>query len=235
MAQIGCFLPCDSADLSIADSVLARVGAGDALTKGMSTFMAEMVESSSILSRASRNSLVLIDELGRGTSTFDGFGLAWAISCYLSNIGCLTLFATHFHELTALENYTGDENISAQYHLIRNKHVSAVIEDGGEVRMLYKIKNGPSTQSYGVPVAAAAGFPKSTIVCAKRRAMILEKEIDSSDENALKRFKTLENRLDTFSKLDLDSLPKNDHAQLKEKIETIFPDDPYAEYLDTLH
>lgn len=235
MAQIGCFLPCDSASLSIADSVLARVGAGDALTKGMSTFMAEMVESSSILTRATKNSLVLIDELGRGTSTFDGFGLAWAISCYLSNISCITLFATHFHELTALENYTGDENNSARYDLIRNKHVTAMIEEGGEVRMLYRIKNGPSTQSYGVPVAAAADFPKSTIICAKRRARILEKEMNEDDEEGMKRFKALEDRLENFTNTDFNKYTKNDEIIVKEKIDTIFSNDPYAEYLDSLN
>lgn len=165
--QIGSFVPCQSATLPIFDSVMCRVGASDMQLRGISTFMAEMLEAASILNTATDRSLVIVDELGRGTSTSDGFGIAWAIARHLAESKrCFTLFATHFHELAGLEDVTPG---------VHNKHATASVDtSSGQLTFLYALAPGPADQSYGAHVAELAGFPGEVVEASRRRAAEFE-------------------------------------------------------------
>ncbi len=154
MAQMGSFVPAEKVTLGLCDRIFTRVGASDNLAGGQSTFMVEMTETANILHNATGRSLVILDEIGRGTSTFDGISIAWAVAEHLHNrIGCRTMFATHYHELTELE--------MALSHL-RNMNV-AINEWQGEILFLHKLVEGGSNRSYGIQVARLAGLPKTVV------------------------------------------------------------------------
>ncbi len=161
MAQIGCFVPASEASMMIFSAIYTRIGASDDLVSGKSTFMVEMSEANNAIQNADKNSLILFDELGRGTATYDGMALAYAIIEYIhNNIGCKTLFSTHYHELTQLENKLKN---------LKNVHVSAY-EENGKITFLHKIKDGSIDKSYGIHVARLALLPDELI---KRAEQIL--------------------------------------------------------------
>ena len=167
MAQIGCFVPCKSCTMPIFDKIFTRIGASDDLVSGESTFMVEMKEAEYALSEATENSLILFDELGRGTATYDGMSLAQAILEYIHDkIKAKTMFSTHYHELTSLEN---------DLKHLKNVHVSA-IEENNSITFLHKIKNGAVDKSYGIHVASLANLPDSLIKRADEILNIYEKK-----------------------------------------------------------
>ena len=167
LAQMGSFVPAASATIGIADRVFTRVGASDNLVRGQSTFMVEMAETSAILHTATARSLVLLDEIGRGTSTYDGVSIAWAVSEHLHDrVGCKTIFATHYHELTQL---------AQELPAVRNFNV-AVREVGDEVLFLHRLQPGGADRSYGIEVGRLAGLPPAVIVRAREVLRLLEGE-----------------------------------------------------------
>jgi len=165
LAHIGAFVPATRARIGPIDRIFTRIGAGDDLASGRSTFMVEMTETAEILHTATENSLVLIDEIGRGTSTFDGLALAWAVAEHLIRRNrALTLFATHYFELTQL---------TERFDTVRNVHLDAVTHKD-DLIFLHSVKDGPASQSYGIKVAALAGLPREAI----RRAQALLKQLE---------------------------------------------------------
>jgi DNA mismatch repair protein MutS len=169
LAQCGSFVPAESAVVGLADRIFTRVGAHDDITSGMSTFMVEMTETANILNHATRSSLVILDEVGRGTSTYDGVSIAQAVVEYLHDspkLGCRTLFATHYHELTAL---------AERLPRVSNQRVE-VLEDGETVRFLHRVVPGGADRSYGIHVAALAGLPSGVIARARQVLGELERQ-----------------------------------------------------------
>ena len=168
MAQTGSFIPAESAEIGVVDRIFCRVGASDNLARGESTFMVEMNETANILNSATNRSLVIMDEVGRGTGTNDGLSIAWAVSEYLLNkIKSQTLFATHYHELTLLK-HPELVNLSLD-----------VRESRDEIVFLKRVKSGPADASYGIHVAGLAGLPKEVIT----RAEDIQKDLESREQH----------------------------------------------------
>ncbi|MGK0288860.1 MAG: DNA mismatch repair protein MutS [bacterium] len=191
LAQIGCYVPAEKAKLTIFDRIFTRVGASDNLTRGQSTFMVEMNEAASILNNATERSLIILDEIGRGTSTFDGISIAWAIAEEIQKVGALTLFATHYHELTLLEQ---------ELDGVCNHHV-AVKEENENIIFIRKILEGQADKSYGIQVAQLAGLPTSVI----QRAKIVLNKLEKAEE----KFATLEStNFEELPEEKIEELPK---------------------------
>ena len=216
MCQIGSFVPASKANISVVDKIFTRIGASDDLAGGKSTFMVEMWEVSNILKNATENSLVLLDEVGRGTSTYDGLSIAWSVIEYIcknKNLRCKTLFATHYHELTKLEG---------EIHGVRNYSV-AVKEVDNNIIFLRKIIEGGADQSYGIEVAKLAGIPDEVINRAKE---ILEKlEMESSKDNLDLAFKEVNASKEDIEEASIttsyevkETLVEEDKIEIKEEV-----------------
>ena len=202
LAYLGSYVRADSATIGPIDQVFTRIGASDDLSSGRSTFMVEMTEAANILNNASQNSLVLMDEIGRGTSTFDGLALAWACADYLAKQSkAMTLFATHYFELTQLPE---------QYPSVHNVHLDAV-EHGEKIIFMHRVKDGPANQSYGLQVAKLAGVPREAIALAKQKLQQLEQQ--STHPQA-----------DLFSSPPVSMNPEPAHP-LQQAVEAIEPDE----------
>ncbi len=192
LAQIGSFVPAKKCKIGIVDSIFTRIGSGDALAKGLSTFMVEMLEVSNILNNATQKSFIVLDEVGRGTSTYDGLSIAWAISEFLAKkVKAKVLFATHYHELVQLEN---------EIKGIKNFHMK-IKEDGEEIRFLYKVVEGFSNKSYGIHVAKLAGIKEEIIKRAYEVLYYFEE-----GENPIK--KTIESEIKGEFRQDIESYNK---------------------------
>ncbi len=192
LAQIGSFVPADRAQIGLVDRIFTRIGAQDEVAAGRSTFMVEMVETAYILAHATPRSLVILDEVGRGTSTYDGMSIARATVEYLHNnprLGSRTLFATHYHELTELERYLPR---------VRNLNV-AVAEEGDQVVFLHKVVPGGADRSYGVHVAQLAGMPRAVVNRSNEILTELEEMQSEQRERVRQRFSSAARQLALFS------------------------------------
>ena len=218
MAQIGSFVPAKSANIGVVDRIFTRVGASDDLASGQSTFMVEMNEVANILRNATAKSLLILDEIGRGTSTFDGLSIAWAVIEYISNtkiLGAKTLFATHYHELTELEGKMGNVN----------NYCIAVKEKGDDIVFLRKIVKGGADKSYGSQVAKLAGVPE--IVIDRAKEIITE----LSDNDIMERIQSIEVNVKNETKKPLKKLDEVDLEQIS-LFDTVKDEDIIKELMD---
>jgi DNA mismatch repair protein MutS len=217
LAQIGSFVPATSAKIGLVDRIFTRIGSSDDLAGGRSTFMVEMMETANILHNATENSLVLMDEIGRGTSTFDGLSLAWACGYHLAEkVKAFTLFATHYFELTSLpETVSGTINV----HLDATEHKDSIV-------FLHSVQEGPASQSYGLQVAKLAGIPKEVVMLAKNELQRLEHKTLSQEEKSNQKNKTPQTDLFATNQLsELDLMMENiepDELSPKDALEALY-------------
>ncbi|CAA14759.1 DNA MISMATCH REPAIR PROTEIN MUTS (mutS) [Rickettsia prowazekii str. Madrid E] len=209
IAQIGSFVPAKSAKIGVVDKIFSRIGAADDLIKGQSTFMAEMLETSAILAQSTKNSLIILDEVGRGTSTYDGVSIAWSVLEYIHDkLQCRCLFATHYHELTVMKNFLP----ALQNYTI------AIEESGKDILFLHNIILGASNKSYGLHVAALAGLPTSVINRAAQILLKFEKISISKEKNILS------NASNNLSLFNFEHEKPISNSKLDEEFKTIDPD-----------
>jgi DNA mismatch repair protein MutS len=211
LAQMGAFVPAAAARVGVVDALFSRVGAADDLARGRSTFMVEMVETAAILNQAGPGALVILDEIGRGTATYDGLAIAWATLEHLHDVNrCRTLFATHYHELTAL---------AAKLPGLRNATV-AVREWQGEVVFLHELREGVADRSYGVQVARLAGLPAAVV----ERARVILEALESADRAPGGKAQALVDDLPLFSAA-IRPAPGPSVSPVEERLRSVLPDD----------
>ncbi|MDA1285254.1 MAG: DNA mismatch repair protein MutS, partial [Proteobacteria bacterium] len=212
LAQMGSYVPAASAKIGVVTQLFSRVGASDDLARGRSTFMVEMVETAAILNQADVGSLVILDEIGRGTATYDGLSIAWATLEHLHGVNkCRALFATHYHELTSL---------SSSLEGVSNATVS-VREWKGDVIFLHEVIKGAADRSYGIQVAKLAGLPESVV----ERARMVLKSLEKNDREGGGKARTLVDDLPLFSVVPMKQVENPTASLLEERLETIVPDE----------
>ncbi|EUD66409.1 DNA mismatch repair protein MSH2 [Plasmodium inui San Antonio 1] len=218
LAQIGMFVPCDFCEIPVFSQVMCRVGASDFQLKGISTFLSEMIEASAIVKNADKNSFIIVDELGRGTSTYEGLGISWSIGKYiLDHIKCFCLFATHFHEMS---------NIAYHCEGVVNRHVETTIDQKQKkICFLYEIKDGASNKSYGVNVAEIAKLPKDVI----QKAYEKVEELESAENKYYLKEKL---NIDTSSSINEDYKNKiSNYMKIKDEINFLFSSSSETEFM----
>ncbi|WP_457641674.1 DNA mismatch repair protein MutS [Persephonella sp.] len=217
LAQVGSFIPAKKGKIGVVDAIFTRIGSGDALAKGLSTFMVEMLEMVNIVNNATERSFIVLDEVGRGTSTYDGLSIAWAISEYLADkINVKTLFATHYHELTQLER---------EIKGVKNFHMK-IDEDGENIKFLYRVMEGFTNKSYGVHVAKLAGIKDQIIKRAYEILYYFEEQRDKKlEENIFSLKQSQEKYLEKIEDLplfkEIEDLQRNDYLEIIEEIEKL--------------
>jgi DNA mismatch repair protein MutS len=212
LAQMGSYVPAASAHIGLVSQLFSRVGASDDLARGQSTFMVEMVETAAILNKADQNALVILDEIGRGTATYDGLSIAWATLEHLHESNrCRALFATHYHELTRL---------SSKLDSLLNATI-AVREWEGDIIFLHEVRKGAADRSYGVQVAKLAGLPATVV----ERARVVLEALEKGDREGSSKSKAVFEDLPLFAMVPRETSEKARKSQIEEILAEVLPDE----------